>query len=174
MGLSPAQPTPPHPDHSLQGASTGEIFLNLVLGHMPMSLHALITEAASPSPTPSRTATPMSMLDIKLYAYQLCRGLACMHTAGVTHRDIKPQNLLVDPRCRVLKVCDFGSAKPLVSGEASVPYICSRFYRAPELALGATHYSEAIDMWSAGCVIAELVLGHPIFRGSNSAWPGEV
>jgi serine/threonine protein kinase len=66
---------------------------------------------------------------------------------------------LVDPARQVLKLCDFGSAKHLIQGEANVAYICSRYYRAPELIFGSTEYTFAIDVWSVGCVIAELLLG---------------
>lgn len=83
------------------------------------------------------------------------------------YRDIKPQNLLVDPSRMILKLCDFGSAKALIRGEPNVAYICSRYYRAPELIFGATDYTTAIDVWSAGCVIAELLIGSPIFPGSS-------
>ncbi len=82
--------------------------------------------------------------------------------------DIKPHNLLVDPLRHVLKLCDFGSAKAFVKGEPNVAYICSRFYRAPELIFGCTDYTTAIDVWSAGCVFAELLLGSPIFPGSSA------
>ena len=83
------------------------------------------------------------------------------------HRDIKPTNLLVDPTCHILKVCDFGSAKQIDgdSSKQSVSYICSRYYRAPELMFGARDYTTAIDIWSAGCVVSELILGEPIFKG---------
>ena len=81
--------------------------------------------------------------------------------------DIKPHNLLVDPVRHVLKLCDFGSAKAFVKGEPNVAYICSRFYRAPELVFGATDYTTAIDVWSSGCVFAELLIGTPIFPGSS-------
>ena len=83
------------------------------------------------------------------------------------HRDIKPQNLLVDPANHTLKLCDFGSAKILVAGEPNVSYICSRYYRAPELIFGATDYTTGIDMWSTGCVCAELLLGQPLFPGES-------
>jgi serine/threonine protein kinase len=85
----------------------------------------------------------------------------------VHFRDIKPQNLLVDPANHVLKLCDFGSAKALVKGEPNVSYICSRYYRAPELIFGSTDYSTAIDIWSVGCVMAELLLGEPLFPGES-------
>ena len=63
---------------------------------------------------------------------------------GICHRDIKPQNLLLDPARGILKLCDFGSAKILVKGEPNVSYICSRYYRAPELIFGATDYTAFI------------------------------
>lgn len=95
------------------------------------------------------------------------RSLAHLHGMGICHRDIKPQNLLVNPELGVLKLCDFGSAKRLTADEPNVAYICSRYYRAPELIFGATHYTTAIDIWSSGCVMAELLLGHPIFPGDS-------
>lgn len=75
--------------------------------------------------------------------------------------------MLLDPARYILKLCDFGSAKAFVNGEPNVAYICSRFYRAPELILGATNYSTEIDIWSAGCVLAELLVGNPFFPGSS-------
>lgn len=99
--------------------------------------------------------------------YQLFRSLAYIHSLGICHRDIKPQNLLLDPKTGVLKLCDFGSAKHLVRGEPNVSYICSRYYRAPELIFGAIDYTTKIDVWSAGCVVAELLLGQPIFPGDS-------
>lgn len=91
-----------------------------------------------------------------------------MHAMDICHRDIKPHNLLVDSRTHVLKVCDFGSAKRLVEGEPNTAYICSRFYRAPELILGATDYTTVIDIWSAACVTSELLLGRVVFPGDSA------
>ncbi|URD82089.1 hypothetical protein MUK42_02629 [Musa troglodytarum] len=110
----------------------------------------------------------MPLIYVKLYMYQICRALAYIHgSIGVCHRDIKPQNLLVNPHTHQLKLCDFGSAKVLVKGEPNISYICSRYYRAPELIFGATEYTTAIDIWSAGCVFAELLLGQPLFPGES-------
>ena len=106
-------------------------------------------------------------LIVKMYAYQLLRAISYIHALGICHRDIKPQNVLVDPENHILKLCDFGSAKQLIAGEPNVSYICSRYYRAPELIFGNADYSCSIDVWSVGCVIAELMLGQPIFPGES-------
>lgn len=103
----------------------------------------------------------------KVYMYQIARSLAYIHSLGVCHRDIKPQNLLLDSKTHKVKLCDFGSAKVLVPGEPNVAYICSRYYRAPELVFEATQYTTAIDVWSMGCVLAELLLGTPLFPGES-------
>ncbi len=92
----------------------------------------------------NKMKTTMPILEIKIYIYQLFRSLAYIHSQGICHRDIKPQNLLLDPNTGVLKLCDFGSAKILVENEPNVSYICSRYYRAPELIFGATNYTTKI------------------------------
>jgi glycogen synthase kinase 3 beta len=106
-------------------------------------------------------------LIVKLYTYQLFRGLSYLHSLGICHRDIKPQNLLVSTDTHVLKICDFGSAKRLTPGEPNVAYICSRYYRPPELILGATDYTSVLDTWSMGCVMGEMLLGRPLFPGES-------
>ncbi len=103
----------------------------------------------------------------QVYSYQLSKACSYIHAVGICHRDIKPQNLLVDGKTHSLKLCDFGSAKRLVRGEPNVAYICSRYYRAPELIFGATDYTTAIDIWSAACVTAEMILGQPLFPGES-------
>lgn len=89
----------------------------------------------------------LSLFLFQLYMYQLFRSLAYIHSLGICHRDIKPQNLLLDPETAVLKLCDFGSAKQLTHGEPNVSYICSRYYRAPELIFGAINYTTKIGMF---------------------------
>jgi serine/threonine protein kinase len=139
----------------------GDVYLNLVLEYVPETLHRIAKNAIKIN------RVPVPSLLVKLYTYQLCRGLSSLHAIDVCHRDIKPQNLLVDSATGTLKICDFGSAKRLVKGETNVSYICSRYYRAPELIFGASVYSQSIDVWSAGCVLAELLLGSPLFQGEN-------
>lgn len=136
------------------------MYLNLVLEYVPDTVYKVCKTHAS-----QRRELPP--LVIKLYVYQMCRSLAYLHALGICHRDIKPQNLLVDAATHVLKLCDFGSSKALVAGEASVAYICSRYYRAPELIFGAQDYTIAIDVWSMGCVFAELVMCRPLFPGET-------
>jgi len=91
-----------------------------------------------------------------------------MHQKSISHRDIKPQNLLLNSKSGILKICDLGSAKQLSPDEPNVSYICSRFYRAPELIFGVQYYTTKIDIWSLGCVLGELVTGEPIFEGESS------
>lgn len=83
------------------------------------------------------------------------------------HRDIKPSNILINSSNEA-KYCDFGSAKILDEGGKNVVYICSRYYRAPELILGSTAYGKEIDIWSLGCVLAEMLVNKALFDGSNS------
>lgn len=142
------------------GEKKDEVFLNLVLEYVPETVYRVARHY-------SKSKQTIPIIFIKLYMYQLFRSLAYIHSQGVCHRDIKPQNLLLDPDTGVLKLCDFGSAKVLVRGEPNVSYICSRYYRAPELIFGATDYTCQIDVWSAGCVLAELLLGQPIFPGDS-------
>nr|XP_023025186.1 glycogen synthase kinase-3 beta isoform X2 [Leptinotarsa decemlineata] len=142
------------------GDKKDEVYLNLVLEYIPETVYKVARHYSK-----SKQTIPISF--IKLYMYQLFRSLAYIHSLGICHRDIKPQNLLLDPETGVLKLCDFGSAKHLVKGEPNVSYICSRYYRAPELIFGAIDYTTKIDVWSAGCVLAELLLGQPIFPGDS-------
>ncbi|KAI9354042.1 kinase-like domain-containing protein [Pilaira anomala] len=138
-----------------------DLYLNLVLEYIPETLYRTSRNYA-------KARQPVPILYVKLYTYQLMRALAYIHSLGICHRDIKPQNLLIDPSTGVLKLCDFGSAKALHAGEPNVSYICSRYYRAPELIFGATNYTCSIDVWSAGCVMAELMLCQPLFPGESA------
>ncbi|KAF8759025.1 Pkinase protein [Rhizoctonia solani] len=122
------------------GDKKDEVYLNLVLEYVPETVYRTSRHYV-------KLKQPIPNLQIKLYMYQLLRSLAYIHSVGICHRDIKPQNLLLNPSTGILKLCDFGSAKILVPGEPNVSYICSRYYRAPELIFGATNYSTNIDIW---------------------------
>lgn len=134
--------------------------LNLVLEFLSDTLHRVIKHY-------NQQHKQMESTYVRLYTYQLLRALACIHGRGMVHCDIKPQNLLIDGSTHKLKLCDFGTCKRLYFGEQSRPYVCSRFYRAPELSLGATSYTTSVDLWSAGCVFAEMILGQPLFTGTD-------
>nr|ABD72511.1 glycogen synthase kinase 3 [Schmidtea mediterranea] len=138
-----------------------DIFLNLVMEYIPQTISRILKFYSK-----NKSFLPMNYA--KLYWYQILRGIHYMHQQGICHRDIKPQNLLVNPSKALLRICDFGSAKPLVSTETNVAYICSRYYRAPELIFGSTHYTVLIDIWSVGCVFSEILINKPIFPGETS------
>jgi glycogen synthase kinase 3 beta len=137
-----------------------DVFLHLILGYMPETLSEVSSIYAKKN-------QQMPLKHVQSYIWQLCRALSYIHSLGICHRDIKPQNLLINSQTLQLRLCDFGSAKILVAREQNVAYICSRYYRAPELIFGAIFYTTAIDIWSTGCVFAELILGTPLFAGES-------
>ena len=117
--------------------------------------------------------SPQELTDehCQFFIYQVLRGLKYIHSANVIHRDLKPRNLLVNSNCD-LKICDFGLARvddPENNDRALMSsYVATRWYRAPEVILGRKRYTKAVDMWSVGCILAELVGRKPIFPGRDS------
>jgi len=107
----------------------------------------------------------------QFFLYQMLRGLKFIHTARVFHRDLKPKNILANSDCK-LKICDFGLARPAFNDMPTTiywtDYVATRWYRAPELCGSFfAKYSPAIDIWSVGCIFAEVLLGKPLFPGRN-------
>ncbi|KAL8918278.1 MAG: hypothetical protein Q9208_007446 [Pyrenodesmia sp. 3 TL-2023] len=104
------------------------------------------------------------------FIYQTLRALKAMHSANVLHRDLKPSNLLLNANCD-LKVCDFGLARSAASTEDNsgfmTEYVATRWYRAPEIMLTFKEYTKAIDVWSVGCILAEMLSGKPLFPGKD-------
>ena len=131
-----------------------------------------------------RSNQPLSDDHCQYFVYQLLRGLKYIHSANVLHRDLKPSNLLLNANCD-LKICDFGLAR--VDGAANArrdvdaadaepgdsvstfmtEYVVTRWYRAPELLLSCAEYTSAIDVWSVGCIFAELLGRKPLFPGKD-------
>ena len=114
---------------------------------------------------------PLSEEHVTYFLYQILRGLKYIHSANVLHRDLKPGNLLVNSNCE-LKIGDFGMARGLCSSPSEqkrvmTEYVATRWYRAPELMLSLNEYSQAIDMWSVGCIFAEMLGRRPLFPGTN-------
>lgn len=120
-----------------------------------------------------RSGQTLSNAHVQYFLYQILRAMKYVHSAGVIHRDLKPGNLLVNADCE-LKICDFGLSR----GFDSVPggddgagfmteYVATRWYRAPEIMLSFRKYSTAIDIWSIGCILGELLGMKPMFKGKD-------
>ncbi|EJT96685.1 kinase-like protein [Dacryopinax primogenitus] len=134
---------------------------------MEADLHAII-----------RSGQPLSDAHFQSFIYQTLCGLKYIHSANVLHRDLKPGNLLVNADCE-LKICDFGLARGWQPGPGTqqhsnkgqqgfmTEYVATRWYRAPEIMLSFANYGPAIDIWSVGCIFAELLGGKPIFKGRD-------
>ena len=114
-----------------------------------------------------RSKQPLSDDHCQYFVYQLLRGLKYIHSANVLHRDLKPSNLLLNANCD-MKICDFGLARTNKEDENFMTeYVVTRWYRAPELLLSCAEYGEAIDVWSVGCIFAELLGRKPLFPGKD-------
>ncbi|ETO08462.1 big map kinase/bmk, partial [Reticulomyxa filosa] len=106
----------------------------------------------------------------QFFMYQILRGLKYMHSAGVIHRDLKPENILVNGADCDVKITDFGLARGVCKDEGvgkPTEYVVTRWYRSPEVMCSAGLYDEAVDIWSVGCMLGELILRRPLFPGQN-------
>lgn len=110
------------------------------------------------------TSRPLEKQFIQYFLYQIMRGLKYVHSAGVVHRDLKPSNILVNENCD-LKICDFGLAR--IQDPQMTGYVSTRYYRAPEIMLTWQKYDVEVDIWSAGCIFAEMLEGKPLFPGKD-------
>uniref|UniRef100_A0A8C8INT8 Stress-activated protein kinase JNK n=1 Tax=Oncorhynchus tshawytscha TaxID=74940 RepID=A0A8C8INT8_ONCTS len=97
--------------------------------------------------------------------YQMLCGIKHLHAAGIIHRDLKPSNIVVKSDC-TLKILDFGLARTAATGLLMTPYVVTRYYRAPEVILGMG-YQANVDVWSIGCIMAEMVRGSVLFPGTD-------
>jgi len=132
---------------------------------------------------------PLEIFTIKSFLFQLLNGTHYCHKNRVLHRDLKPQNLLINAQGQ-LKLADFGLARAFGIPVRSLTHeVVTLWYRAPDILMGSKHYSTTIDMWSVGCIFAEMVTGRPLFPGTSekdqllkiflllgtpkpSSWPG--
>lgn len=108
---------------------------------------------------------------VKLFLYQLLRGLKYIHSANIVHRDVKPSNILVDSKTLLLSIGDFGRSRIIDPAYSHTGYLTHRistlWYKAPELLLNSSVYDSSVDIWAAGCVFAEMLLGKPLFEGKH-------
>ncbi|POM64011.1 CMGC/CDK/CDK7 protein Kinase [Phytophthora palmivora] len=131
--------------------------MNVVFELLPSNLDDVIKDKA----------VVLTAADIKTYMQMLLRGLAYCHEHYVLHRDLKPENLLIGPDGNV-KIGDFGLARVYGSPNRNMTsMVCTIWYRPPELLFGAREYSGSVDMWGAGCILAELMLRTPYLTGLN-------
>ncbi|KAL5517585.1 hypothetical protein EMCRGX_G003163 [Ephydatia muelleri] len=101
---------------------------------------------------------------VQFLVYQILRGLKYVHSAGIVHRDLKPSNIAVNEDCE-LRILDFGLAR--ATTEEMTGYVATRYWRAPEIMLNWMHYGKEVDMWSVGCIMAELLTGQALFPGGD-------
>lgn len=101
---------------------------------------------------------------VQFLVYQILRGMKYIHSAGIIHRDLKPSNIAVNEDCE-LKILDFGLARP--TENEMTGYVATRWYRAPEIMLNWMHYNQTVDIWSVGCIMAELLTGRTLFPGTD-------
>ncbi|KAE8664254.1 Mitogen-activated protein kinase 7 [Hibiscus syriacus] len=114
-----------------------------------------------------KSPQPLTNDHCKYFVFQLLRGLKYLHSASILHRDLKPGNLLINANCD-LKICDFGLARTSIGNEQFMTeYVVTRWYRSPELLLCCDNYGTSIDVWSVGCIFAEILGRQPIFPGTE-------
>ncbi|KAJ0087638.1 cyclin-dependent kinase B1-2 [Pistacia vera] len=144
-------------------SSNNKSNLYLVFEYLDTDLKKFIdSHRKGPNPRP----LPPTL--IQSFLYQLCKGVAHCHSHGVLHRDLKPQNLLLDKEKGILKIADLGLGRAFTVPLKSYTHeIVTLWYRAPEVLLGSTHYSTAVDMWSVGCIFAEMVRRQALFPGDS-------
>ena len=139
--------------------------LNLIFDLQPTTFHEEILRRGE-------LDHQWSQAEVALFSHQIARGLQYLHSLNIAHRDLKPRNILYQPGTDLVQICDLGSACHVLTeaGPSTnlTAYICSRFYRAPELLLGSTQYTTAVDMWSLGCVMGELCLLTPLLEGEDA------
>lgn len=144
--------------HDIVPPQTPERFSDvyLVLGFMESDLHKIIYSQNN-----------LTHQHFQYFLYQILKGLKHLHSAGIIHRDLKPSNILVNANCD-LKICDFGLARSVKDTHSGfTQYVVTRWYRPPEIMCCQDYYDVRIDVWSVGCIFAEMLKRKPLFNGNH-------
>ncbi|KNE68659.1 CMGC/RCK protein kinase [Allomyces macrogynus ATCC 38327] len=150
----------PHPnliqlEDILFDAGSGTLYLAFEL--MDCNLYDLV----------AKKTTVITEAKIKLWFFQICKGLEFLHSKGIFHRDIKPENILIRDSV-IVKLADLGSCRGVHSKGPFTEYIATRWYRPPETLLTSGKYNYKMDMWGAGCVLYESITKQPLFPGADA------
>ena len=140
--------------------------LYLVFEYVAHDLKTYMDQFQTSDDISERVGLPLPT--VRSFLRQIIAGVGCCHTYRVLHRDLKPHNLLISGDGKHVKLADFGLAR--LSAIPNGPYtfeVVTLWYRAPELLLGANRYSTSVDVWSIGCIFAEMASGMPLFPGRS-------
>jgi serine/threonine protein kinase len=145
-------------------ASPGGLYL--VFEYVAHDLKTYMDQCQTSDDISDRVGLPKET--VRSFLRQIIAGVGCCHTYRILHRDLKPHNLLISADGKQVKLADFGLAR--LSAIPNGPYtfeVVTLWYRAPELLLGANRYSTSVDVWSIGCIFAEMATGMPLFPGRS-------